>query len=355
MSTSTQSPFGRVVLTLFLLPILAVTALMVFSPFVQVARAAWTYAWTPVPATILESRMVEDGGGYLHHLRFRYEAAGETRSGELRALGDDEPISNPRAIEERVATWSEGTSTTCFVSPLDADEAVLQRGDPSLDPVDLLITFLVGALFFVPLAASFYVIHWGLRIFHLVQDPRTFGRGVVLTLSLAVLAMGAVFFLQFVWRPASLVLDARGWEPARCEILRSEVVASEETIRVEAYGASRAHDTKQTLYDVDLEYTVRVAGEEHPGDRYRFFPHSAGEEENRAIADLFPVGSEVDCWVDPDDPSASVLDRGFGREILWAAVPLFMLAVGLALFVFFLRFPVGREAGSDPPREGGRP
>ncbi len=342
MSDGRQPLAARIVITLFLLPFLGVSLLVLASPFIRLGGAVWTWAWTPAECTITASEVVDDGGVYSLRLAYRYQAGGATRPGTVFDRGQ-EPSSNPVAKEALAAALPVGTETTCYVSPIDPADAVLRRGDSSLGIADLAISLVAGLVFFVPLAIVFYAVHWGASFKRLTSDPRTLAQGVVLALCLGCLTIGGLLFFQFVWRPGSLVLAARSWTSAKCQIMHSEVIAREQEVDVRD-SAGKTRSVSQTVYGLDLRYRFRFGDWDFTGNRYRFFAHSAGRETNQAIADRYPVGSEVDCWVDPADPSSVVLDRGVGREVLWALGPTFFLAVGLALAALFRRLPSPGDA-----------
>ena len=61
---------------------------------------------------------------------------------------------------------------------------------------------------------------------------------------------------------------------------------------------------------------------------------SAGRAANQAIADRYSSGQRVRCQYAPDDPSSVVLETSVGLEVLWAAVPLVFLALGIGLGVW---------------------
>ncbi len=128
------------------------------------------------------------------------------------------------------------------------------------------------------------------------------------------------FFFTFV-RPAFQVFAAAGWAETPCVIKTSEV---------------RTHsDSDGTTYSVHMEFEYFVNGERHRSDRYSFSTVSSGSRAGKQrIVDRYPAGSETVCYVDPDDPTAAVINRDFDAGIWFGLFPLIFVAVGLGGFVF---------------------
>jgi hypothetical protein len=108
-----------------------------------------------------------------------------------------------------------------------------------------------------------------------------------------------------------------------------------------------------TTYSVEVRYSYEVGGRRYQGDRYRFMGGSSSGYDGKAevVAGL-PPGSTRTCWVDPADPTAAVLDRGFGWEILIGLLPLVFVAVGGGGVVWSVR---GWIAERRSRRGGGTP
>lgn len=145
------------------------------------------------------------------------------------------------------------------------------------------------------------------------RRPTASGWGCVLGPALFLL-VGLAFAAFFVV-PASRVVASRWWDPVPCEILSSRVV-------------SHSGDDGAT-YSVEVRYRYEVDGRSFQGRRYRFLGgSSSGHEGKQKVVDALPPGSTATCWVDPDDPEQSVLDRGLSWEYLFALLPLVFVALG---------------------------
>jgi hypothetical protein len=118
-------------------------------------------------------------------------------------------------------------------------------------------------------------------------------------------------FLLPVWR----TIGALDWERRVCTITSARVHENS--------------DSDGSTYRVDVLYQYLYGGRVFQGDRYRFVRMStsgrSGKEE--AVARL-RSNPTVDCWVDPENPSESVLERGPSSEMWFALIPLVFVLVG---------------------------
>ncbi len=130
-------------------------------------------------------------------------------------------------------------------------------------------------------------------------------------------AVGLVASYFLTWGPIALILDARSWQETACVVVSSEVVASQ--------------GSDSTTYRVDIRYTYEAErGETFRGDRYDFsIGSSSGFKAKARVVEAHPSGTEVTCYVDPQDPSRAVINRSPGIFLLWGLFPLPFLAVGL--------------------------
>lgn len=152
-------------------------------------------------------------------------------------------------------------------------------------------------------------------------------------------AAGLAAFYYLTWQPIAGIVEARGWDQTTCVITSSEVAVS--------------HGSDSTTYRVDIRYTYEAEwGETFQGDRYDFSTGSSSGYDGKArVVKAHPPGSEVDCWVSPEDPSQAVIDRSPGGYLWWGLFPLPFLAVGLGGLLFLMspagRRTVGRASGRE--------
>lgn len=153
----------------------------------------------------------------------------------------------------------------------------------------------------------------------------------------SVFLLAGLAFSMFFVVPAVHVIQARSWEPVPCEILSSDV-------------ESHAGDDG-TTYSVEVRYRYEVDGVSYEGDRYRFLGgSSSGYDSKKEVVDTLPPGTVTQCWVDPEDPSDAVLERGFSLGYLIVLFPLVFVAVGVVGIVMTLmgtrRLAARAEAGA---------
>lgn len=145
------------------------------------------------------------------------------------------------------------------------------------------------------------------------------------------LLAGLGFSLVFVI-PAVHVIQARSWDPVPCEIL-------------ESYVESHTGDDS-TTYSVEVRYRYQVDGSPYEGDRYRFLGgSSSGYDSKQRVVESLPPGTVTECWVDPEDPTNVVLDRGFSLVYLIILFPMIFVVIGAGGIVMVLIGARRRAAG----------
>jgi hypothetical protein len=104
-----------------------------------------------------------------------------------------------------------------------------------------------------------------------------------------------------------LSISTLGWQSTQCKIVAS---------RARNLGTSSG-DTFESDYKAEIVYEYDFSGEHYRGDCYSltYFP-AGGWENTRAIVTRYPEDSERQCYVDPDEPSQSVLDRNLTEDML---------------------------------------
>lgn len=178
------------------------------------------------------------------------------------------------------------------------------------------------------------------------------GAGCV-TAFFAVFLLSGLACLGFFVLPALRIVSALSWRETPCTILESKVVTH----------SGGDDDT----YSVGVRYAYVVDGRELQSDRYQFLGgSSSGYDGKAAVVRALPPGTRTVCYVNPEDPTQAVLDRGMSLEYLFALIPLFFVAVGGG--GIYLVLGAGRraaatraaaqawlpEAAGEPDAAGGR-
>ena len=84
-----------------------------------------------------------------------------------------------------------------------------------------------------------------------------------------------------------------------------------------------------------VTYRYDFAGRNYSSSRYSFSPSSAtvGYRGKKRVADRLAPGKATFCYVNPDNPRDSVIDRGLtGDMVVWGLFAIILL--GVFFFVF---------------------
>ena len=132
----------------------------------------------------------------------------------------------------------------------------------------------------------------------------------------------ALMFYFCFWIPFRRVRSARFWRKTACVIVFSSV--NEDT------GESG-------LYQILVTYDYGVAGRYYRSSRYSFSPSATAgyRGKKRAVARLLP-GTTAFCYVNPDDPSDAVIERGLTWDMVLMGV---FAMVFFGVFAFFFLVP----------------
>lgn len=160
-------------------------------------------------------------------------------------------------------------------------------------------------------------------------------RGCELVVCLGFAVFGAIALYLLTIRPLWGVACARFWTEVPCSIVSSDV------------GTHRFSTGKR--HSIEIEYDYVFKGRPHRGDRYHFLDWAtSGRGAKQAVVDRYPAGLRTTCFVDPSEPSQSVLHRGLTLGMLWAMFPFPFLAVGVwGLLDTFAGRPVFFATTSD--------
>ncbi len=150
-------------------------------------------------------------------------------------------------------------------------------------------------------------------------------RGVARVVGGLFVALGAVLTYVILVRPVALVVAARGWEERSCTILSSEVAESTDS-------------DGDATYRVALSYEYEWRNQTYRGDRYNFSTgSSSGYDGKKRVVDRYPAGTRATCYVNPRDPSKSVINREPGPYLLVGLFPLLFVGAGGAVLVYSFR------------------
>jgi hypothetical protein len=119
---------------------------------------------------------------------------------------------------------------------------------------------------------------------------------------------------------------ARGWQENVCTVT--------------SFDSERHTSAKsRTTYTPKISYAYRFDGRDLTGARFDLVDNHFDSEEIAAIKENYPPGARVACFVNPQNPSESVISRDFSQ------FPVFKYTVGLfftfifALALFYMALP----------------
>jgi Protein of unknown function (DUF3592) len=147
------------------------------------------------------------------------------------------------------------------------------------------------------------------------------GKRVPVWFSLLFMLVGGGFFAGlFVW-PALKVAQAKGWVETPCVV---------ESSRLQSHRSKNGR-----TYSIEIQYRYTFNGHEYHSDRYHFLKIStSGRSGKQAILRRYPPGAKTICYVNPQDASEAVLERGVTRDMWLGLFPLVFVLVGMLTLVY---------------------
>jgi len=158
------------------------------------------------------------------------------------------------------------------------------------------------------------------------------------TLFFGVFLVAGLGFTAMLVREAWYDLETWTWPDASCRIVSSEVVDTGEI---------------EEPYQAVVRFEYLHQGDAFVSDRLRRRPVASSSWAKMVErVERYPVGSETRCRVDPDDPTAAVLERSAPWVLLMLPFPLLFVAVGgIGVYAMFRRDRGGRPRPTPISRE----
>jgi hypothetical protein len=152
----------------------------------------------------------------------------------------------------------------------------------------------------------------------------------LLLIGLVFLAIGIILSIigYITWNKARV---STSWPAVPGRILNASVDRVRERNR-----DSDGDVSIETKYEVDVSYEYTVEGREYVGDTIQFGLSDRMSNSARAysIVNQYPQGTEVDVYVDPSQPSTSVLQPGVQLStFLMPAFGLVFAIVGMIMLI----------------------
>ena len=137
-------------------------------------------------------------------------------------------------------------------------------------------------------------------------------------------AVGSGMLYFFAVKPIWGVYSASNWQAAPCEIVSSRL-------------EERPGDDGST-YRIEIKYKNVYDDKPYESDQYKFFnvASNVGVSGKREIVRNHPPGKKTTCYVNPDDPTQAVIERGLTWDMLWGLFALPFFAIGAGGLTFTL-------------------
>jgi hypothetical protein len=324
---SSSGPAGRVVGTLFFGAFAA--AGLFFGAFLirQVYDGARTYAWTRVDCLVLaggvEAAVSEREQPYRFVVTYAYTIEGVPYRSS-RVASDYAGARDYGEAARLARRFPPGATATCLVNPSAPSEAMLERSS------------MLGTAIFIVLPAIFVAIGFGgIYAMWFGSEPPTVepisarakrrdGSYVLAAFASIFLVVGLALTYPTVVVPISRMIAARGWTETPATVVSSRVL--------------RDDSGEDTTYVPDVLYAYTAGGEEFRSNAIGFFQFvSTGTGGAREVVASYPSGRRLTAYVDPDDPTRAVLERGPGWGALVGLIPLAFAGAGGAGLAYSVR------------------
>ncbi len=316
---------GKGCLTLFFLVFFLMGSAFTIIIIGEAVRQSAVWFWPETECTVISSGVEETGDDsepYQPTVVFEYRVDGRTYESRkvTRASATSSSYDKARAPSDR---YPPGSRTTCRVNPDIPGESVLERKLPWVG----LVVFL--PLIFVAVGGGGIYSVWKrapesespAHTESISQRARLgtgLSRKIALAMGLLFTAVGGGLSVFLLILPAARLVSAVSW------------VEHPATIRASTLRSWSTDDG--TSYRADVLYEYTIGGRSWISNRRNFFPMSSGGHDSaKAIVDTHQAGNSTTCFVDPGNPTRSVLDRGFQPEYLIGLFPLVFLLAGLGL------------------------
>jgi|HubBroStandDraft_3_1064219.scaffolds.fasta_scaffold04340_2 hypothetical protein len=345
----------RIAATVFLLLWTALALLAAYAMGSWLWRAARMHGWAALDCTIEASAVerhpeaVNAGREFRFVVSYRYAYQGRDYAGDRFAV-DYSGAADAAETHRLSARFPPGAHVLCRVDPGRPSQAVL-----SLPSLWSAFGLAIPLLFIAVGVGGLYLL-WRPRRAGEDKTARRVGSATAgallgigrarawLAAALACVALaGAVTFCVTFLRPLSRLLAARSWPASRCLVEANQIRAR----------VAQTPNRRSITAVADILYTYRVGDRRYESNRYDFLDSSAGGPSvQHALAERYPEGSTVVCWVNPDDPTEAVLSRELRPAYLVGLLPLAMFLLGAAALAHVLRGPAASDAQE---RGGGNP
>ena len=279
-------------------------------------------AWTRTPCMIVSSSMEDAGEDFRLLISYRYTVDGTAYTGSRYGEQERFTTESIEEIQQTLKRLSEGKQVDCYFNPDHPEQSVLVLPAPGTAGLAMVFSMLFPAF-----GLLFAALPWlGRRKKDSITretKPQS-GRTGVILFGLIFSIAGLAMLKPITIDPLTKTHDAKRWLSTPAIVISSKV---------------KSHSSDNgTTYSVYIAYRYTVDGESYVGDRYTFVGgSSSGYDSKAAIVSQYPVGREFNVFVNPDDPSASVIRRDASLSLLFCLFPFPFILVGLIILITGIR------------------
>lgn len=250
-------------------------------------------------------------------VEYSYNWEGTQHTGN-RLWADKKGEEDYEDLGELIEQYHHGKLKTCYVNPKEPTESVLIVG-----PGDL-----AGPIIFTLFGAGFVAIGIGMMIASRKEKKEKSAalsskssnneapKAIIIPF-FSIFAIAGLGILLFVIAPQwTKYSDAKGWKETPAKVIWS---------RVKSHS-----DDDGTTYSVDIFYSYSFEGRDYKSNTVGLMSgSSSGRSSKQEKVKEHPPGKAITCYVNPEKPWQSLLERELGWWALFALFPLPFIAVGL--------------------------
>jgi hypothetical protein len=114
------------------------------------------------------------------------------------------------------------------------------------------------------------------------------------------------------------------WHPVKAVVLSSKV-------------NTRSHHKGGLTYSIDLRYEYRWKETQYIGNRYWFWPDTSDGAKLHSMIRRMPKGRVITCYIDPANPSESVISRESNFSITAFVLCTIFIIIGISILIFTIK------------------
>ncbi len=310
--------------------------------------------WPETSATMIESAVVEpgveadsaedpDSSSWRARVLYEYEVDGTRHRSEMLSLGSEllPVFESPEEAAALVRKYPSGSTTVCFYNPEDPSKAVLEKTSPFLFLFVLIpsVFSLGGAIGLVYSVRGLSAkrrgsASEGSKLRRAAKSSQATGKWLLFGMGSIFLLVGVVAFYFLGVKVLGKAFASENWDETPCVIATSRVASSS--------------DSDGTTYSIEITYRYTHSGQVHTGSKWNFLGgSSSGYDGKAAIVDQYPPGKEVVCYVNPENPTESVLNPGFQVSYLLGLLPLLFAVAGIGLLIAAAKMKIPAKPAPD--------